>query len=93
MVAETTLRKTFTSWIVHDHHDFQQLRKLCHSIGIRLPDVTITSLDLPRHHIPQQGRIPADVALSLLDVVSCTEPGKDAAVMNNIIDAVKHTSV
>lgn len=88
-VAEKTMSRSFDTWLVHDHHDFNELRRLCHNLRIKLPEVAISKLDLPLHHIPEHHRIPADAATSLLDVVSCSEPSKNAAVMNQIIDVVR----
>ena len=86
------MSRSFDTWLVHDHHDFNELRRLCHNLRIKLPDVAISKLDLPLHHIPEHHRIPADAATSLLAVVSCSEPSKNTAVMNQIIDVVRKPS-
>lgn len=80
--------RQFNSWVVHDYHDFQVLKQLCKAKGIYMPEVIISSFDIPLHHIPEHFLIPGSVSGSLLDIVSCTEPSFNAVVMNLMIDQV-----
>ena len=88
-VAEVTMGRAFDAWIVHNHHDFGQLKRLCKDIGARAPLIVISSFDVPLHNIPEHARVPSSVAPCLLDLVTCNDPDKRAAVMNQIIDMVR----
>ena len=87
-MAEMTMGRQFNNWVVHDYHDFHVLKQLCKAKGIYMPVVIISSFDNPLHHIPEHFLIPGSVSGSLLDVVSCTEPGFNAVIMYLMIDQV-----
>lgn len=61
-------------------------KRVCKQLKIPLPHVTISKFDVPQHFVPGQHR---PSAMSLLDVLKCSNKKMEPVVMNFIIDGVR----
>ena len=81
------------SFVVHDYHDFSVLKRLFQEQRVqRMPTITVTSFDVPRHAISDRHRTPAHVT-NLMDVLGCSEKNCGHIIMNHIVDSVRHISI
>lgn len=61
-------------------------KRVCKQLKIPVPHVTISKFDVPQHFVPGQHR---PSAMSLLDVLKCSNKKMEPVVMNFIIDGVR----
>ena len=76
--------KAFNNFLVHDTHDYHELKELCLSEGLKFPPCMIISLDRERHTI--DAGLPPDHVLTMYHQLCCSEENVSSAVMNSLVD-------
>ena len=76
--------KAFNNFLVHDSHDYHELKELCLTEGLKFPPCIIIGLDSQRHTIDKG--LPPDNVLTMYHKLSCSEENFASAVMNSLVD-------
>lgn len=83
---EQCLGRALKNFLVHDTHDYHQLRDLCQSEGLTFPPCMIVKLDGKRHSV--DAGLPPDHVLTMYHELSCSDANLSTAVMNSLVDQV-----
>lgn len=84
---DAALSRTLEVFLVHDHHDLEVIKEIVRIIGVAMPPIVVTRLDLPKHVIPPEC-VPPSNRLTILQLLGCSDTAYEAPVMNAVVDQV-----
>ena len=85
-MVESHMSTMLNSYLLHDHHDLVAFKRLCQTLRIQVPPVTVSRFNIPQHVIPSARRPSAQC---LMDVLKCTEEKMGHVVLNFVVDGVR----